>query len=176
MSYPKAFSADVLAELLSEAAKAELAKPAATYDPRNAEIDGGVVSWCVVSVFSRDAEAELAKRRFGIFVPAVEETVISRGRKIERHVPLVPGYVFVLLWLTDANWLRVVNTPAVDKIIGWVTDEEIDRLRFFENCEQMDAKQRRKAVVRVIQGARRRPRPSRRARKTRKQRKAQQPA
>ena len=170
MNLPKAFSPEQLNEMLSEAAKAEMAKPRRAFDPRDAEIGGSDVRWYVVSVFSRDAEAELAKRRFGIFVPAVEETIISRGRKRERHVPLVPGYVFVLLWETDANWLRVANTAGVDKILGWVPDKEIDQLRFQENCDQMDARARRKVVVRVIQGARkRRPRPSRRMK--RKQRK-----
>lgn len=162
MSLPKAFSAEDLAELLSDAAKAEMARPRRAFDPRDAEIDGSTVKWYVVSIYSRDAEIELAKRRFGIFVPAVEETIILRGRKVERHVPLVPGYVFVLLWETDANWSRVANTDGVDRILGWVPDKEIDQLRFQEGCEQIDARVRRKAVVRVIQGARKRQRPSRR--------------
>ena len=162
MGLPKAFSPEQLNELLSEAAKAELARPRLAFDPRDAEIDGTWVRWYVVSIFSRDAEVELAKRRFGIFVPAFEETLISRGRKVDRYVPLVPGYVFVLLWETDANWSRVANTRGVDKILGWVSDKEIDQLRFLEGCEQIDASTRRKAVVRVIQGARKRQRPSRR--------------
>jgi len=173
---PKAFSPEVLNEMLSEAAKAELQKPVRPFDPRNAEIVGSTVRWYVVSVFSRDAEAELAKRRFGIFVPAVEETIVRRGRQVTRHVPLVAGYVFVLMWECDENWLRVANTAGVDKIIGWVTDEEIDKLRFHEGCEQLDANARRKVAVRVIQGARKRPRPSRRVRKSRKLGKARQPA
>lgn len=171
MTLPKAFSPEQLSKLLSEAAKAEMAKPRRAFDPRDAEIGGSSVRWYVVSVFSREAEVELAKRRFGIFVPAIEETIISRGRKRERHVPLVPGYVFVLLWETDANWLRVANTAGVDKILGWVSDEEIDQLRFQEGCDQMDARARRKVVVRVIQGARKkRPRPSRRTKRKDKKR------
>jgi transcription antitermination factor NusG len=171
---PKAFSPEQFAELLSDAAKAEMAKPRRAFDPRDAEIGGSSVRWYVVSVFSRDAEVELAKRRFGIFVPAIEETIISRGRKRERHVPLVPGYVFVLLWETDENWSRVANTPAVDKILGWVSDKEVDKLRAQELGDQLDANTRRKAVVRVIHGVRkRRPRASRRMkRKERKSGKA----
>jgi len=141
---------------------AEMARPRRTFDPRDAEIDGSTVRWWVVSIFSRDAEIELARRRFGIFVPAFEETIISRGRKVSRHVPLVPGYVFVLLWETYANWSRVANTDGVDRILGWVPDNEIDQLRFQEGCEQIDFNVRRKAVVRAIQGARKRQRPSRR--------------
>jgi len=167
---PKAFSAEDFAGLLSDAAKAEMARPRRAFDPRDAElVDGAEVRWYVVSIFSRDAEIELAKRRFGIFVPAFEETIISRGRKVDRHVPLVPGYVFVLLWETDANLSRVAHTIGVDRILGWVADKEIDQLRFVEGCEQVDASTRRKAVVRVILGSRKRQRPSRRMkRKNRK--------
>jgi len=169
MDLPKAFTPEQFAELLSDAAKAEMARPLRAFDPRDAEIGGAGAHWYVVSIFSRDAEIELVKRRFGIFVPAIEETVISRGRKVDRHVPLVPGYVFVLMWETDANWSRVAHTAGVDRILGWVPDEEIDQLRFQEGCEQIEVSVRRKAVVRVIQGARKRPKLSRRMkRKNRK--------
>lgn len=149
--------AEALAELSPEA-RAELARPAPTFDPRNAEMaEGYEARWYVVSVFSRAAEAELAKRRFGIFVPALAERIVERGRVVTRHVPLVPGYVFVFLWETDANWLRVVTTPGVEKIIGWVKDEKVDYLRWQEGCEQMDAEARRKVAMKVVRSARKRP-------------------
>lgn len=95
--------AEALANLSPEA-RAELARPVLTFDPRDAEMteDRGA-RWYVVSVYSRAAEAELAKRRFGIFVPVIAERVVQRGRLGTRHVPLVPGYVFVFFWETDAN-------------------------------------------------------------------------
>ncbi|WP_158669961.1 transcription termination/antitermination protein NusG [Bradyrhizobium guangdongense] len=145
-------------ENLSPEARAELARPVLTFDPRDAEMtEGKEARWYVVSVFSRAAEAELAKRRFGIFVPAVAEKAVERGRLVTRHVPLVPGYVFVFFWETDANWLRVATTPAVDKILGWVTDSQVDKLRFQESCEQMDAEFRRKVAMSVVRSARKRP-------------------
>lgn len=146
------------ADDLSPEAKAELARPARRFDPRDAEVtEGKAARWYVVQVFSRAAEAELAKRRFGIFVPAVAEKVVSRGRLVMRHTPIVPGYVFVFFWETDANWLRVVTTPAVEKIIGWVTDEQVDRLRFEESCEQIDVEARREIAMKVVRSARKRP-------------------
>lgn len=141
----------------SEALVAALARPFGAIDPRDAElIEGGEARWYVVSIFSRDAEVELLKRRFGIFVPAVEETVIVRGRKVKRHVPVVAGYVFVFLWETDANYIRVAKTPGVDKILGWVKDEEIDKIRSHEMWEQMEADDREKVVVSVVRAARKR--------------------
>ncbi|MDX3971146.1 MAG: transcription termination/antitermination NusG family protein [Bradyrhizobium sp.] len=119
--------------------------------------EGKAARWYVVQVFSRAAEAELAKRRFGIFVPALAEKVVSRGRLVIRHTPIVPGYVFVFFWETDANWIRVMTTPAVERIIGWVTDEQIDRLRWEESCEQVDVEVRREHALKVVRSARRRP-------------------
>jgi transcription antitermination factor NusG len=162
MTLPEAFSAEVMAEL---------ARPVAPYDPRDAELaEGAAVRWYVVSIFSRDAEIQLTRRRFGIFVPATEETVIVRGRKVTRHVPLVAGYVFVLLWETDANWLRVAKTAGVDKILGWVSDVEVEKLRWQESCEQMDADSRRRVAISVVRAARKRPGMSRRKRRKSKQR------
>lgn len=144
-------------ENLSAEVRAELLRPVQMFDPRDAELtEDREARWYVVSVFSRVAEAELAKRRFGIFVPAVAETVVERGRLVTRHVPLIPGYVFVFLWETDANWLRVVTTPGVEKIRGWVDDKEIDKLRWQEKCEEMDAEARRKVAMSVVRSARRR--------------------
>lgn len=146
-----------LSEAFSPEVMAELARPFRTFDPRDAEFTEDVEArWYVVSIFSRDAEIELAKRRFGIFVPVVDETIIVRGRKVVRHVPVVAGYVFVFLWETDTNWMRVARTPRVDKILGWVTDEEIDKLRFQENCEQIDADAAHTVTMSVVRAARQR--------------------
>jgi hypothetical protein len=142
---------------------AALARPFETVDPRDAElIEGKSARWYVVSIFSRDAEVELTKRRFGIFVPAVKEAVIVRGRKVDRFVPVVAGYVFVFFWETDANYIRVAKTPGVDKILGWVMDEEIDKIRSHEMWEQMEADDRHKVVVSVVRAARKRTGSSRR--------------
>jgi len=155
MKLPDAFSPEVMAEL---------ARPFQPFDPRNAEIGESVVRWYVVSVFSREAEVDLAKRRFGIYVPATEVTTVTRGRKVDRHLALVPGYVFVLLWETDANWIRLATTPGVDRILGWVEDSEIDKLRQQEKSYQLDAEVRAAVVARVIRSARKRPGMSRKKR------------
>ncbi|MBR0855651.1 transcription termination/antitermination protein NusG [Bradyrhizobium liaoningense] len=139
---PAAFSPEVLAAL---------ARPYVPVDPRAAElVDGIKPRWYVVEVKSREVEKELAKRRFGIYVPETIETVVCRGRKFDRATPMIGGYVFVFLWGTDANWQRLARTYGVTQILGWIDDEEIDRLRFEENCERLDAAAREKIRQRVL--------------------------
>lgn len=135
MKLPDAFSADVIAEL---------ARPVATFDPRNAELVPGVTpAWHVIETYAqreREVADELAARRFGIFVPEVEETIVRRGRKIDRKSLMFMGYIFVFVWLTDENYARV---RAVDGVLRFVTvndgkpavisDKEIDILRYVEN-------------------------------------------
>ncbi|BAL75985.1 transcription termination/antitermination protein NusG [Bradyrhizobium cosmicum] len=125
---PAAFSPEVIAEL---------ARPYVRFDPRSAQLaDGAAAKWYVVEVRSRDVEAELIKRQFGIYVPECEETAISRGRKISRRIAMFPGYVFVFLWDTDANWARLCSIGGVTAVMGTLTDDEIDKIRARENTER----------------------------------------
>jgi hypothetical protein len=125
---PKAFSPEVMAEL---------ARPVQTHDPRAAQLVLGVdPHWLVVEVASRDVEAQLMKRRFGIYVPECQETIIRRGRAVTRRTRLFPGYVFVFLWDTAENWHRIASIRGVIAGIGSLPDEAIDRIRYLENCER----------------------------------------
>ena len=42
--------------------------------------------------------------RFGIFVPEIEETIVRRGRAIDRKSLMFTRYIFVFTWLTDQNY------------------------------------------------------------------------
>jgi len=101
---------------------------------RTATLRGASPQWFVVEILNRDVEAELIKRRFGIYVPECEERIVRRGRAIDRRTALFPGYVFVFMWSTDENWGLLANTPAVSSVLGTVRDEVIDRIRHLENC------------------------------------------
>jgi len=135
MKLPDAFSADVMAEL---------ARPAEDYGLRNAEIAPGLTpAWYVIETYpqcERDVADELSGRRFGIFVPEVEETVVSRGRKIDRKSLMFTRYIFVFLWLNDQNYSLVLGTEGVMRFVSVdggkpakISDKEINLLRRVEN-------------------------------------------
>jgi transcription antitermination factor NusG len=123
---PRAFSPDVMKEL---------AKPVQTYDPRAMQLALGILpNWYVIEVVSRDVEAELIKRQFGIYIPEEDETVITRGRSVDRRVRMFPGYVFVFLWDTGENWSKLASLRGVVAVLGVLSDAAIDKIRYCENC------------------------------------------
>lgn len=119
---------------------AELARPVQLRGPDFAEIVGRESpAWHVVEVFASaqaDVVEELVLRRFGVYVPEVDETVFKRGRKLDRRVPMFTGYVFVFMWYSDQNWQSITNTPGVIAVVGSLSDEEIDIVRVMENIER----------------------------------------
>lgn len=120
---------------LSPEVKAELMRPAATFDPRAMLLSGDApLRWYVIEIASRDAEDELIKRQFGIYVPECDEVVVRRGRKSDRRTKLFPGYVFVFMRGTGANWNRIGDIRSVITILGSLPFEAIDRIRYLENC------------------------------------------
>jgi transcriptional antiterminator NusG len=118
----------------------KLAERPSLRDPRYAEIvDGKEPSWFVLEVHApaqASVAAELAQRRFGIYIPEVEETVVSRGRKIERRAPMFSGYIFVFMWFTWDHFSWIVNTNGVVDLVGKLTDAEIDIVRAMENTKR----------------------------------------
>ncbi|MCK1568968.1 transcription termination/antitermination NusG family protein [Bradyrhizobium sp. 173] len=127
-------------ENLSPEVRAELLRPAQSRDPRYAEmVEGLDPRWHVVEVFA-SAQVEvaetLAQHRFGVYVPEVEETVVRRGRKLDRRVPMFSGYLFVFMWYSDAHWQCISSIPGVVEIVGALTDAEIDIVRTIENMKR----------------------------------------
>lgn len=141
MKLPSAFSPEVMAEL---------AKPFMPYDPRNAELVEGVTpKWHVVETFAhceRKVADELVARRFGIFVPESDETIIKRGRKIKRVQLMFPGYVFVFVWdvlehrarieAIDGVLQLVLITSPIGPVPAELSDQQIDQIRAVENGER----------------------------------------
>jgi hypothetical protein len=140
MKLPHAFSPAVMAEL---------ARPVASFDPRNAElVEGLAPAWHVVECYSsreREVAKELAKRRFGIYLPLERETIVRRGRKVDVQTLMFPGYVFVFTWLTDTNFTRIASTPGVHqflmkedggrRVTVVLYDEQVDLIRAIENAK-----------------------------------------
>jgi transcriptional antiterminator NusG len=138
-------------------AEAAIAEIAGRFQPsrlKNAEIvEGEEAKWYVVEVYAseqHDVAFELAKHRFGVYVPVVKETVVLRGRKIDRNVPLLSGYIFVFMWFSDQHWRWISDTRGVIAILGWVEDKDVHHVRFAESYEQMDASGRSKVQQRVL--------------------------
>lgn len=111
-----------LQDFLSDEVKAELVRPVPSYDPRDAEIlPGQTPKWHLLEVHEpaqTDVAAELIKRRFGVFVPEKFETIIARGRKIDRRQWLFPGYIFVFVWDIDRHWDRIARISGVSQIVS----------------------------------------------------------
>lgn len=125
-----------LSDAFSPEVMAELARPVRSYDPRAAQIVPGVdPEWCLAEVYSRSVEGELAKRRFGIYVPERRETLVVRGRKVDRRSAMFPGYVFVFLWNGAGNWHRLLAIDGVAGIIGAVNHEQMHLIRAVENAQ-----------------------------------------
>jgi len=126
-----------LSDALSPEVKAELMRPARTFDPRMAQVVPGIEpEWHLVEVFSRESERELAKRGFGLYVPEYRETIVRRGRKIYSRKPMFPGYVLVFMWNGGGNWARVRACDGVIGFIGALHDEEVDLIRAVENAQR----------------------------------------
>ncbi|HYD66108.1 transcription termination/antitermination NusG family protein [Azospirillum sp.] len=134
---PKAFSADVMAEL---------ARPFVTLDYRNAEMKGNLEpTWHVIETYAnadRAVAEELSSRRFGIYLPEEVRSEIKRGRKVDIVRPMFPGYLFVFVWLTDRNYTRIRSTPGVMQFLASegtpvvIADEVIDIVRAVENGQR----------------------------------------
>lgn len=135
---PKAFSADVMAEL---------ARPAEIYGARNCEMKAGLApAWYVVETYAqceRKVADELITRRFGIFVPEIEETIVRRGRKVDRKALMFTRYIFVFTWLTDRNYSLITSIEGVFRFVSVndgipviVKHADIDVLRMVENGQR----------------------------------------
>lgn len=107
-----------------------------TADRRMAQIvPSGSPVWFVVEIANRDVEVELVKRRFGIYVPEIRETVVSRGRRVGRRRSMFPGYVFVFIWTGGGNLGRLFGCDGVLDVVGTLNGEEVDLIRAVENAQ-----------------------------------------
>lgn len=79
----------------------------------------GEVKWYAVylrSKYETKVHSELTRKRILSFLPLVEEVRLWSDRKKRIHVPLFPGYVFVLIGLSQK--LSVLQTDGVVRFVG----------------------------------------------------------
>ena len=86
--------------------------------------------WYVVNTYSgheNKVKENLEKRvesmglqniLFNIVIPEHVETEIKNGKKVNKTVNMIPGYVLVEMIMTDEAWYIVRNTPGVTGFIG----------------------------------------------------------
>lgn len=120
---------------------AEVATMVAITNPIEAQITGGA-NWHVVTTITGHenvASAFLVSRRFGVFDPYSKETVVQRGRKVDRVRRLLPGYLIVFVWGLDQQKERILSCPGVlgilkngDGAYAVVPDNVIDDMRRWE--------------------------------------------
>lgn len=112
--------------------------------PRDAEmVPGHEGQWLIVRTEGgreQTAAAHLIGRRFGVYLPHFKETLVVRGRKMERTRMLFPGYLFVFVWGASQHVRRILAVPGVIEVMmiggrpAIVPDDLIDRIREQENC------------------------------------------
>lgn len=65
----------------------------------------------------RTAAAHLVARRFGVFIPEIEEDVVRRGRKYHQTRLMFTGYIFVFVWDIMRHSSRIKAIPGVARIM-----------------------------------------------------------
>lgn len=120
-------------------------------NPTLAEIlPGRTPQWHVIETHpnrERTAAGHLIARRFGVFIPEKEETIIRRGRQIEQTSLMFRGYVFVFVWGINQHFNRIKAIPGFSRLVtieasdgsrkpAVLTDDLIDKIRAVENGER----------------------------------------
>lgn len=120
-------------------------------DPTLATIVPGVrPAWHVIETHpnrERTAAGHLVARRFGVFVPEKEETIVRRGRKLEQTSLMFRGYVFIFVWGINQHFNRIRAVPGFARIVttedangnrrpAVLDDDIIDKIRAVENTQR----------------------------------------
>lgn len=95
----------------------------------------------------RTAAGHLIARRFGVFLPEKEETIVRRGRKLDQTTLMFRGYIFIFVWGVLHHIKRIEAIPGVSRVVfvdvseglrmpAILTDEQIDQIRAVENTQR----------------------------------------
>jgi len=84
----------------------------------------------------RAAAERLASRGFPIYLPEYHTRVKWGARQREVKKNLMPGYLFVQAKMDVGNYVRVLQTPSVVKLVGnawprlsWIPEEQMESMR-----------------------------------------------
>ena len=98
--------------------------------------DTGTPVWYAVQT-SEWMEHKVAKwlkamRLFGVYLPTVYERVIEEIRPKWCRVPMFREYVFLRMGNFERNVAPVLRTPGAVALIGPITEEEMDVVKWCE--------------------------------------------
>ncbi|MGA1825485.1 MAG: transcription termination/antitermination protein NusG [bacterium] len=94
--------------------------------------------WYAVQTNSRHEQVvydRLVRKNFEAFLPKIEVWSRRKDRKKRIEVPLFRGYLFINCKLHDDNWLNILKTPGLARIIGFsegptpIDEEEINSIK-----------------------------------------------
>jgi len=96
----------------------------------------------------------LAERQFGVYLPIIKRTVVSRGYRRPYAQKMFPGYVFVFGWGLDYQQRRILAVPGVKRLLHneagiliVVADSDICKI---EAVEAQNDEEVRAAVQEVV--------------------------
>ena len=113
--------------------------------PLMAEMEDYPAAWYVLQITpaqERIAAGHLIGRRFGVFMPEVEQIRLKRGARRRILLPMFPGYCFIFTWLTARNYHRIKSSPGVYDFLciegqpALMADHIIDAVRAVENKQR----------------------------------------
>jgi len=94
-----------------------------------------------VTLKQRAEASDFTDRVFKIFIPHQQKIIISEGKKRSVDERLFPGYVIVLMTMSDDTWLLVRSTRGVTGFVGMgstptpLPEQEVKTLMRFTKME-----------------------------------------
>ena len=120
--------------------------------------------WYAVQTNSRHEQVvydRLSRKNFEAFFPKIEVWSKRKDRRKRIEVPLFRGYLFLHCRLHDENWLNILKTPGLARVIGFsegptpIDEEEINSIKILLDndtvinpCEFLKVKRE----VRIVNG------------------------
>jgi transcriptional antiterminator RfaH len=68
------------------------------------------------------AKTHLERQGYGVLLPRLRESVLSRGRWVERVVPLFPRYLFSRLNISNQSLAPMRSSVGVSEVVRFGTD------------------------------------------------------
>lgn len=104
------------------------------------------ILWYAIQTNSRHEQVvydRLLGKEYETFLPKIEVWSRRKDRKKRINVPMFKGYLFVHCLLQNDNWLNILKTPGVVRVIGAaegpapIPEDEINSIRILLNNDTL---------------------------------------